>query len=104
MELAGARPGGDFDAPIAHLVIFGGKGILIDADFQNVGFGGKLAGGESIHVNLAAIGSGGGPRQRLQFRLQFVRVVRERLQILSLDDQRAGVFLGIDAHLGGFLR
>ena len=92
VELAGARPGGDFDAPIAQLVIFRGEGILIDADFQDIRFGGKLAGGESINVNLAAIGSRGGPRQSFQFRLQFIRVVRERLQILSLDHQGAWRF------------
>ena len=103
MELAGARPRGDFDAPIAQLVIFRGEGILIDADFQDIRFGGKLAGGESINVNLAAIGSRRGARQCLQLRLQFIRVVRERLQILSLDHQGRGVFLGIDAHLGGLI-
>jgi len=54
------------DAAVAELVVFRGKGILVDADFADGGFGRELASGKSVDVNLTAVRSGGGAREGLQ--------------------------------------
>ena len=60
MPLVGPRLGENLDAAVAELVVFGRKRILIDADFADGGFWRKLACGEAVDINLAAIGAGGG--------------------------------------------
>ncbi len=65
VKFVGARLGEDLDAPIAQLVVFGGKGILVDANFANGFFGRKLAGRKAVDIKLSAVGAGGWSSQRL---------------------------------------
>ena len=61
-------------------------------------FGGKLSGRKPIDVNLSAIRSRRGPGQRLQLRLQLVRIVRQSVEILALQYDGAGAALRTDAN------
>ena len=61
-------------------------------------FGRQLPGGESVDVNLSAVGSGRRSGQRLQLRLQLVGIVGERVQVFALDDERAGAVLRADVN------
>src|SRR5215469_12010324 len=87
MQFVASRLGKDLDSAITQALVLGGKGILIDANLANGRFGRQLASGETIDVDLAAIGPGRGPGERRQFRLKFVGVVGQRFQVFSLDDQ-----------------
>ncbi len=103
MELLGAGLGDDLDAPVADAVVFGGKRILVYANLEDGGLGRKLAAGESIDVDLAAVWSARRLRQLLEFSLQFVGVVGKGIEVFAPEDQAAGVLIGIDAdllHLG----
>ena len=59
MVLVGARLGEDFDSSVTQLVELGRKGVLVDADLSNRGLGWELPGGETIDIELSAVGSGG---------------------------------------------
>ena len=52
--------GEDFDSAVTQLVILRGKRILVDANLTNGRLGRKLPAGESVDVDLAAIGAGRG--------------------------------------------
>ena len=84
MPLIGAGLSENFDAAIAELVVFGGEGILIDANFANGGFGRKLAPGEAVNIDLTTVGTGSRTRERLQIVLEFVGIVGEGFQIFAL--------------------
>src|SRR5262249_17784052 len=64
--------------------------------------GRKLSTGEPVNVDLPAIGTGRWAGKRLQFRLEFVGIVGQRVQVLTADDHRACVVVRIYADLGGF--
>ena len=70
MELVTAGLGQDFDASVTELVVFRGKGILVDANFADGGFGRKLAAGKPVDIDLAAIWPSGRAGESL------VRLVR----------------------------
>ncbi len=97
MELLRAGLGDDLNAAVADAVVLGGKRILVDADLEDGGLGRKLAAGESVDVDLAAVRSGRGAGQLLEFSLQFVGVVGEGIEVVAFEDQGAGVLIGIDA-------
>src|SRR5438270_6803819 len=84
MELIRSWLGENLNAAIAQLVVLCRKGIRINANLADRGFGRKLPGGESVDIHLTAVGTSGWSRERLQLRLQLVRIVRERVEILSL--------------------
>src|SRR5208337_2882467 len=96
--LAHSGLGGDLDAAIAELVVFRREGILVDPDLENRGLGRELAASEAVNIDLASVRPCRGSSQRLQLGLQFIGVIGERLELLSRDDQRSGVALGIDAN------
>src|SRR5581483_5465708 len=60
LELLRAGLGDDLDAAIADAVELSRKGILVDADFKDGGFGRDLAAFEAIDIDLAAAGTGCG--------------------------------------------
>ena len=101
MELRATGSGGDFDAPVAQLVVFRREGVLIGADLEDVGLRGELPAGEAVYVNLPSIRPGRRPCQRLQLRLQILRIIRKRLEIFSLDHDRGGVVFRGEAQASG---
>ena len=80
-----------FNAPVTKFVVLRGKRILVDADFADRRLGRELSASKSVDVNLAAIRAGRRACQRLQFGLQLVGIVRERFEVLTLDNERTGV-------------
>ena len=82
VQLIRSGLGENFDSPVPKLVVLGRKRILIDANLTNRRFRRQLPGRKSINVHLAAIGARRRPGQRLQLRRQFIRIVRERFQVL----------------------
>ena len=64
---------------------------MIDADFKDGGLGWDLAAFKTVNVDLPAVWAGGGTGQRLQFVLQFVGIVGERVEIAAIDDRGAYV-------------
>src|SRR5579864_3633335 len=97
MKFVGAWFGEDLDAAIAQLVVFRGKGILIDAHLANRLLGGKLPSAESVYIDGAAARPGGRPGQSLQIRLEVFRVIRQCGKVVSTQDQGSGVTGGISA-------
>ena len=93
MEFVCARLGKNLDTAIAEFVVLRRERILVDADFANRRLRRKLPSGKTVDVNLASIGPRRGSRQRLQFRLQFVRIIGESLKILTLNNDGAGIAL-----------
>lgn len=81
----------DLDAAEAELVVLGRERILIDADLADGVLGGDLAAAESIDEDGASIRTGGGSGERLEVGGEVVRIVGERLQVLSPQDDGAGV-------------
>ena len=75
MKLIRAWFGEDFDAAVTQPVVFGGKRILIDADFANGSLGRKRAACKTIDVNLAAVRACRGASERLKFGLQLVGII-----------------------------
>ena len=100
MQLVGARLGEHFDASVAQLVILGRKRIAVDANLADGRLGRQLPAGESVDVNLPAIRSGCGPGQRLQLAGQLIRIVRQGVQILALDDDGVRVAAGFHIDRG----
>src|ERR1019366_894462 len=90
-NLVASRLGEDFDAAEAELVVFGGEGVLIDADFADGFLGRALPAAEAIDVNGAAIGSGAGSGRRLQGGGDSVGIGGEGGQIRAAQHQRGGV-------------
>ncbi len=87
----------NLDASVAELVVLGREGIAVDADLADGRFRWKLPGGKAVNVNLAAVRSGGGSGERVQFILQFVRIIGERVEVFAFEDETVGVAGGIDA-------
>ena len=83
VKFIGAGLGEDFDPTVAQFVVFGGKRILVDADFANRRLGRKLARGETVDIHLSAVRSGGGSGQSLQIGLQFVGIIGQSFQFLA---------------------
>ncbi len=100
VKFVGAGLGKDFNAAVTQLVVFGRKRILVDANLANRGLGGKLAGGETVDVHLAAIRSRRGPGQGLQVGQQFVGIVGQSFELLAGDGDGSCVALGIDVDRG----
>ena len=98
MIFVGAGFGKNFDSPIAQLVIFGGKRILIHANLADRGLRRKLTAGKSIDIDLASVGARGWTGERTQLGLQFVRIIGEGLEVLPLDDKGAGIFRRTHRH------
>ena len=101
MEEVRTGLGKDFDATVSQFVVFGRKGILVNADFPNGGFGRESASGETINVNLAAVRTGRGASEGLKLGFQLIRIVGQGLQVFALHDHHSGVVGGIDVHFGG---
>src|ERR1700722_19812719 len=97
MKFLRAGFGNDLDAAVAHAIVFGGKRILIHADFEDVRFGWNLAALESVTVDLPAVGTGSRSGKRLQFILQFSWVVGERIDGAAFEDDCARVLVGTEA-------
>src|SRR5579862_8431580 len=97
VKFVGTGLGEDFDAAIAERVILRGERILIDANFANGSLRWNLSASESIDIDLAAIGAGGWAGERLQFGLKLIGIIGERFEILTFDDDGAGIFGGIDS-------
>src|SRR5579862_646747 len=75
VEFVGARLGEDFNSSITESVVLRRKRILVDANFANRRLGWNLTAGETIDINLSAVRPGRRSGKRLQFRLQFIRIV-----------------------------
>jgi len=103
MDGAGSRLGENFDASESQAVIFGGKRILVNADFADGFFRRQLTATEAIDVKLASTRTGAGTGERLQGVREIVRIVGQGFQVLALQDQRGLVILGLHAHGGGVL-
>ncbi len=93
-QFVGAGLGQNLDAAEADLVVFRRKRVLIDADLADGIFVGKLAAGEPVDVNLAAVGACRRTRQSLQIGLQIVGIVGKRLQIFAAQDQAPALLDG----------
>jgi hypothetical protein len=61
---------------------------------------GQAAAAEAVHEHLATVGAGRLPSQRLQRLEQLVGVVGERVERVTLDDDRAGALLSGEAEHG----
>ncbi len=57
-------------------------------------FGGKLSAGKAVNVNLPSVGAGRRTGKRVQLILQFIGIIRQRVQILALDHDRTGIVVG----------
>ena len=97
MQRVGSRLGEYLDASVAELVELRGKRILVDANLTDGGFGRQLAAGESVDVNLAAVGSGRWAGQGRQFVGELVGIVGERIEIATLEHEGAGIGAGLGA-------
>ena len=100
-DLVAAGLGENFDAAETEPVVFGGEGVLVDADFADGFLGRKLAAAEAIDVDGAAIGSGAGSGERLQGVGEIVGIVGEGGQVFAAQHQRGGVVIGLYAERGG---
>ncbi len=69
--------------------------VGIDADFANRRFGRQVGPTESIHENLAAVGTGSRTGERLQLQGKLVRVIQKRGDFTPPERERAGVGLRI---------
>ena len=69
----------------------GGKRIRIDADFADRTLRRQLAAAEAVDEELRSVGSGRRTGQRFQIRLQIVWIVRQRIEVRFLQNQRADV-------------
>ena len=96
-KFLGAGLGDDFDAAIAHAIELGGERILIHADFEDVGFGRNLAAFEAVDIDLAAIGAGSWPSQRLQLVFKLRGVVGECVDGAAFENCGTGIVLWIHA-------
>src|SRR5438046_5106696 len=95
VELVRSRPGQNLYAPVAQFVVLRRERVLIDANLANRSLRRELSCGKSININLSAVRSGRWSRQRLQFGLQLIRIVRKRLEILPFHHDRANIVRGI---------
>src|SRR5271157_1460551 len=102
MVLVRARLSENLDSSVAQFVVFGRKRILIDADLANRRLRRKLAAGESVDVDLAAVGPGRRSGQRLQVLLQLIGIVRERFKVLAGENDGTGIASGVDVDLRCF--
>src|SRR4051812_39510737 len=75
--------GQDLHPTVTKLVVFRRKRILVDPDLTDRIFGGQLAAAEAIYVDFASARSCGWTRKSLQIGRKVLRIVRQRLQILS---------------------
>ena len=94
------------DAAKAQPVKLRRERILIDANLADGRLGRQLATGKAVDVDLAAVGTGRGAGQRRELGGEFVRVVRERIEVRALNHRCAGIAVGVDAELrrvGGHL-
>jgi hypothetical protein len=66
MELVAARLGENLDSAIAQLVILRREGILIDSYFSDRRLGRNLSAGESVYLDLPAVGASRGSGESLQ--------------------------------------
>ncbi len=100
VQLVGAGLGENLDAPVAQPVELGGKGILVDANLADRRLGRKLPAAEAVDINLPAVRSSRGSGQRRQLVGQFIGIVGERVQVLALEDDGAGVAAGLHVDRG----
>src|SRR6202011_3345468 len=91
MQMVRTRLGQYLDAAVTQFVVFRGEGILVDSYFANRRFRRQLSTGKPVYVDLSAVRTGCRSGQRIQLVLQLIGIVRERVQILALDNDRAGV-------------
>ena len=97
----GAGLGEDLDTAVADAVVLGRKGVLVDADFADGGLWWKLAAGEAVDVDLAAVGAGGGTGERGEFAGKLVWIIGKGIQILALNDGRVRVRIGVNGERNG---
>ena len=83
MVFVGAGLGENLNAAVAKFVVFGRERVLVNADLANRRLRWKLTGGESVDIDLPAVGTGGWTGQRLQVRLQFVGIIGKGLKVFS---------------------
>src|SRR5579884_1231867 len=91
MPFVGSGLGEDLDATVAQLVVLGRERILIDANLADRRLGRNLPAGESIDVDLPAIGADRRTGERLQIRGEIVRVIGQRVEILALQHDLARI-------------
>ena len=103
VQFVGSGLGENLDAAVAKAVVFGRKRILVDANLANGGFRRKLTAGKSIDVDLPAVRTGCRTGESRQFVLQLIGIVGKGVEILTLDDDGAGIGVGGGAD-GGVLR
>src|SRR5262249_61289781 len=85
VEFVGAWLREDFNASVAELIVLGRERILIDANFPNRRFRRKLSGGETINIDLSAVGTRGRTGQCGQLVLHFVGIVGKSFEVLAAD-------------------
>jgi hypothetical protein len=91
MEFVRSRLREDLDPSVAERVVLRGERVGIDSDFADRFLRGKLATRKAVYEELAAVGAGGRPRERLEIGGKVVRVVRKGLQIIATKHQRTCV-------------
>ena len=96
MELVRTGLGENLSASVAETIVFGGEGILVDANFEDRRFRRQLAAAESINIDFAAVGSGGRASQCGEFVGQLVGIVRERAEVVALEDDGCRDASGFD--------
>ena len=104
MKLIQARFGEDFDAAITQPIVFGGKRILVDANFANGSLGRECAAGKSVDIDLAAVRAGRWAGKRLKFGLQLIGIIRKRFEVLSLHNHHTGVVRRSNVDIRGGIR
>ena len=103
VELVSAGLGEDFNAAVADVIELGGEGILIDANFADGRFRRELAAGETVDVDLTAIGASSGAGECGEFAGEFVGVVGEGVEVCTLDDDGVRVTASFDVDGGGLI-
>src|SRR5262245_14945720 len=78
-------PGKDLNRAEADALKLGRKWILIDHNLADGLFVWNRLGGETVNKHLRAVGAGSWTSQRIQLGRQFVRIVRECVQIFAAD-------------------
>src|SRR5205814_1918032 len=81
----------------AEPVVFGRKRVLVNTNFANRFLWRQAPIGKTVDENLAAVRSRRWPSQYLQHVGNFLRVVRQALDLGAAQHDRAGVVIGFSA-------
>src|SRR6185437_14629179 len=99
VQLIRSGLGKDFNTPVAKTFELRGKRVLVDDDLADGRLGRKLTAGESIDINLATVGPGGGSGERLKLIGKLIGIIGERINILAFNHDGTGIGVGFRAYV-----